>query len=186
MKSWKDLLGVVRSVEENPEQFGPHTKELLSLAVIMQRTSWYSSVKKPSSLDDTVARVTSWDEALTILEDRDEVRYSVHGSIVAPCDIVENALHREPQRHQWWMAFRAWSRSAFTIDSPPEDPSWGLDKFALVLDYPVDVIEHASKEILVSDLVDCTYFREHFQWFAYGYFPCGWEGDWPDGKLRVY
>lgn len=185
MKTWQELLGVVRSVEENPEEYGPHTKELLSLAAVLQRTEWYANVANPSPLDGTVTRVKSWAEAWTILDDVDEVRYTVHGSLVAACDVIDQALHREPQRRVWARAFRQWSRAVFTIPAPPRDPAWNRDRFALAIDYPVDVIEYAIREIAVSDTVECTYFRQHFQWFAYGYFPCGWDGEWPAGKLRV-
>ncbi len=186
MKTWKELLGVVRAVEERAEEYGPHTKELLSLAAILQRAAWYANVNKPSSLDHTVTRVNSWNEAWIILGDLDEVRYTVHGSLVAACGTIDHALHRDPQRRTWARTFRQWSHAAFTIPAPPRAPSWSRDQFALALDYPVDVIEYAILEIAVSDVVDCTYFREHFQWFAYGYFPCGWDGEWPAGKLRVF
>ncbi|KAB2896280.1 MAG: hypothetical protein F9K40_14780 [Kofleriaceae bacterium] len=32
----------------------------------------------------------------------------------------------------------------------------------------------------------CTYFRDQLGWFMAGLLPCGWEGDWPRGRLRVF
>ena len=29
-------------------------------------------------------------------------------------------------------------------------------------------------------------FREQLAWFQVGRFPCGWDGDWPNGRMRVY
>jgi hypothetical protein len=41
-------------------------------------------------------------------------------------------------------------------------------------------------EIIGSPEAECTYFREQLPWFHAGRFPCGWDGDWPSGRMRVY
>ena len=41
-------------------------------------------------------------------------------------------------------------------------------------------------EIIASPEAECTYFREQLPWFHAGHFPCGWDGDWPSGRMRVY
>ena len=32
----------------------------------------------------------------------------------------------------------------------------------------------------------CFFFLELLMVYEAGHFPCGWRGDWPDGKLIVY
>jgi hypothetical protein len=41
-------------------------------------------------------------------------------------------------------------------------------------------------EIVASPEAECTYFREQLSWFHAGHLPCGWDGDWPSGRMRVY
>jgi hypothetical protein len=39
---------------------------------------------------------------------------------------------------------------------------------------------------IITPEANCTYFREQLTWFQAGHFPCGWQGDWPTAKMRVY
>ncbi len=41
-------------------------------------------------------------------------------------------------------------------------------------------------ELEYADLVPPRFFAERAKWYLAGHFPCGWEGDFPKGRLIVY
>ncbi len=41
-------------------------------------------------------------------------------------------------------------------------------------------------EMVVADLTDVHLLRDMWYWYRAGHWPCGWEGEWPDGRLIVY
>ncbi len=186
MRTWRELLGVVREIQADPERFGPHTKALMSALAVLQRTRWYASVGTPSSFDAQVVRVRSWDEAWQVLGDMREERYAIHGTLLGPSLQVGELIERDPQRHAWWRFVRKLMLDSLDVESPPTQPGWDSQKTAFTMDYPHDLLDHLLKEIIVADQTSCTYFREQFQWLAYGYFPCGWDGGWPSGRMRVF
>jgi hypothetical protein len=55
-----------------------------------------------------------------------------------------------------------------------------------VYEYLYEFVSMLLAEIIASPEAECTYFREQLPWFHAGHFPCGWDGDWPHGHMRVY
>lgn len=182
MKTWHDLLNTITRVRKEPTKYGPHTRELGSAIAVLQDAEWYASVGTPSPLDERVVRLGSWDEAWAVLDDPPGY---FRGVLVRPADLVMAARKADPQTDEWWHMARGLFEDAVTVDNPPTE-GWKLGRRAKALDYLTWTFERLLEEIIVADRVDCTYFREQLQWFAAGYFPCGWEGDWPVGKMRVY
>lgn len=43
-----------------------------------------------------------------------------------------------------------------------------------------------AAEIVAADIVPFDIFRQMWKWYRKGHWPCGWEGNWPDGKLIVF
>jgi hypothetical protein len=53
-----------------------------------------------------------------------------------------------------------------------------------LLDFPERTVRCALYECLVDDVVPrVTFFRDLLPWFEQGYWPCGWQGEYPDGKV---
>ncbi|HCS54733.1 hypothetical protein [Rubinisphaera sp.] len=44
----------------------------------------------------------------------------------------------------------------------------------------------ALREITYHEVTDATYFLLPASWIFKGHFPCGYEGNYPDGKLVIY
>ena len=44
----------------------------------------------------------------------------------------------------------------------------------------------ALREIRYHDLTLATYYMLPASWIFKGHFPCGYEGEYPDGKLVIY
>ncbi len=184
MKSWQALLGIVRGEPET--RFGPYTKQLTSVILVLQHDLWYQRIGEPSELDDHVVRVKSWSEAWSILDPWDATKYTAHGMLLEPARIVNRLIDADSGRRGWWQSACELLHETVEIEPPPSESAWSAEKVALTIDYPDDLIHHLLKEIIVQDLTDCTFFREQFPWLAYGYLPCGWDGAWPAGKPRVY
>lgn len=48
-----------------------------------------------------------------------------------------------------------------------------------------DII-HLCIEAEYADVVSPAFFASQGYWYVNGHFPCGWKGDFPDGKLVIY
>jgi hypothetical protein len=190
MRTWQGILSCIEKVVV--ETYGPHTKEIGSAVLGLQDTKWYANVGTPSPLDGQVIRVRSWQEAWAILSDSD--RYSSRGILLSPAELVRAARRTSPAQQAWWEEARQLLVQEVDIDYPPASPepipgrpTADLElREALAMDYIGDTLEHVLEEIIVSDRVACTCFREQLQWLAAGYFPCGWDGRWPNGRMRVF
>jgi hypothetical protein len=181
VKTWQELLGA-RTFRE--QQYGPHTNEIGSMIVALQGAPWYTNIGRPSDLDGRVTRMASLSEAWSILEDRE--RYTVEGVLVAPSDHLYELRDAHPAEAQWWKAARSSLIAAVEHESPPVPGEASGDVEALAMDYASLTLDLILAEIVLSEHTRCTYFREQLQWLVAGYFPCGWDGDWPVGRMRVY
>lgn len=47
-------------------------------------------------------------------------------------------------------------------------------------------ILHLCMEAEYADIVPPGFYASQAYWYAKGHFPCGWSGDFPDGKLIIY
>jgi len=193
VKTWQALLRKVRSVGR--EQYGPHTKEIGAMIIALQEAQWYANVRKPSPLDAQVIRVGSWKEAWSILEDPDPDRYTSRGLLDAPTSLLEGLRVANEAENAWWKAARQLVIEAVQVKRPPA-PAGPMQRLqdlasdrimleAIAGDYLYDTLDRILEEIILADHTDCTYFREQLQWLAAGYFPCGWDGRWPEGRMRV-
>jgi hypothetical protein len=63
-----------------------------------------------------------------------------------------------------------------------------LDTSIAMSDYVIEFVRLLFIEIYAGDIAapQCTYFRDQLGWFLAGFFPCGWEGEWPHGRMRVF
>src|SRR5262245_36032940 len=56
-----------------------------------------------------------------------------------------------------------------------------------LVDPPIRLLWGAVDEIMVADLEpSLTFFGSLFPWLRRGHWPCGWEGEWPQGKLILW
>lgn len=44
----------------------------------------------------------------------------------------------------------------------------------------------ACMENEYADLIPPKLFKDRIDWYLAGHFPCGWEGDFPEGSLIVF
>jgi hypothetical protein len=183
---WTDLLS--QRFSNVHEEYGPNSQAIASALATLDETQWLQRVGEPwgepgREMDDRVFVVRSWQEALTIFgEDR---RYNVNGVLVAPCLLVDGVFERIPEREEWWQKAREEAKR-YTLLTGWAPKSLVQEHRDLLYEHLWEFVSMLLAEIIASPEAKCTYFREQLTWFHAGHFPCGWEGDWPMGRMRVF
>jgi hypothetical protein len=181
---WTELLS--RRFSNIRDEYGPNSQEVASAFWVLSRTPWTEHAGEPLN-DDAITVVRSWDDALKVLNKdlatRDR-RYNAMGHLEAPCTRVDEIFERIPERDAWWQTAREEAKRYVILDGVPRSrPRADRDN---VYEYLYEFVSMLLAEIIASPEAECTYFREQLPWFHSGRFPCGWEGDWPSGRMRVY
>ena len=175
---------------------------------------WLPNLGSASSRDSEASRVSTWPEAFRMFaEGISDVHAtgkgtSTSGTLNAPlwlllrrldldetlhrktADVANRALSELPDRH--YAAAKAIGPSILEEAWPDaaelEDAGAPLYAMMTIGDYIHGYIRLLFIEIYAGDVAEprCTYFRDQLGWFLAGFLPCGWEGAWPDGKLRVF
>jgi hypothetical protein len=181
---WTELLS--RRFDNVGDEYGPNSQEVAWAFWVLSKTKWTEHAGELLS-DDGITIVHSWDDALKIL-DRDlqthDHRYNAMGHLEAPCERVDEIIERIPEREAWWQAAREEAKRYAVLGGVPQSrPRTDRDH---VFEYLYEFVSMLLAEIIASPEAESTYFREQLSWFHAGHFPCGWEGDWPDGRMRVF
>lgn len=180
MKSWRELL--TRPPAYTGQEFGPEGAGVASALWAIKETPWFSKVGEPLPVD-RVVRVQSWEDALTIFDDKSGEKYNINGHLIAAHKRCSDVLDARPELEVWRQAAQSKARKVATYPGAPKHlPQERRD---LVFEYLWELVSMLMAEVIVAPYVDCTYFREQCAWFHEGRLPCGWEGDWPVGMMRV-
>jgi hypothetical protein len=184
---WTDLLS--RRITNIKEAYGPNSRAVIAAFAALSDASWLEHVGEPW-LEDfgeqaDLGRVTiarSWEQALTIFDESQ--RYNINGLLQRPCDRVDEALARLPEGRGWWQSARNDVKRYISLSGIPDDLP--QDRQDLLFENMYEFVSMLLAEIIASPEAECTYFREQLPWFHAGHFPCGWDGEWPSGRMRVY
>jgi hypothetical protein len=181
---WTELLS--RRFDNVSDEYGPNSQEVASAFWVLSKTKWTEHAGEPIS-DEGITVVRSWDDALKIL-DRDlqtrDARYNAMGHLEAPCERLDQIFERMPGRDAWWQAARDEAKRYAVLGGVPQSrPRADRDH---VFEYLYEFVSMLLAEIIASPEVECTYFRAQLPWFHAGHFPCGWEGEWPNGRMRIF
>ena len=152
----------------------------------MLATDWLMNVGRASTLDHTVARVSSWPEASEIFKPGPR---HVTGILATPAYYLLGLLDGEPDQKTAHAANAAASAAASRVDFYPFIPDdLPLSTDVALGDYLTSYVRFLFLEIFAASQLkaSCSFFRDQFGWFTAGFFPCGWVGDWPSGRMRVF
>ena len=193
--------------DSDPDGAANHAASQLRVA------PWFASVGAASDLDAAVVRVATWHDAFRMFRDGVSREFwprtgtATTGTLNAPNVLLTERIDREaalfesvtrkadaavaalPRRH--YAAAKdvgalvprdAWPQRAGFDESGP-----GISGMVTLGDYAHEYLKLLFREIYAGDLTEprCTYFRDQLGWFCAGLLPCGWDGDWPDGRMRV-
>lgn len=169
----------------------------------LHETSWLAHLGAPSNLDDLVVRVASFDRAMAIFkegglnEDGSHKTYNGNGTLYAPLWLLlrrldaDDALNRQTAAAANHALDALFGYYTAVGDGASRHVEPGVDTFETEIavgDYVHEFIRLLFIEIYAGDIAEsrCTYFRDQLGWFLAGFLPCGWEGEWPQGRMRVF
>ena len=178
MMSWQELLAPFKSDREL--LLGPFTHQFVSATMALEDAPWFHRVGQVKD-EQSVTSVASWSDALTVFDKTDE-RYH-QGHLAAPMWLVIDTVDRYPERSGW--VETAYSTARDRLDPHVSPTGVALPPGVFLGDHVIEYVHFLLMEIAVQDIVSCSYFREQLPWWAAGHFPCGWDGTWPVGRLRV-
>lgn len=187
---WTKLLG--HRFTDVHDEYGPNSHAVVCAFEAIDETRWLERVGEPwlegsgehlHRVD--IAIVHSWDDALAIFRDRSAERYNANGILQAACDRIDPMFPKPSEREAWWQRAREDAKrySALMSWIPRSLEQRDQD---LLFENLYEYVSMLLAEIIASPDVDCTYFREQLPWFRAGHFPCGWDGAWPQGRMRIF
>jgi hypothetical protein len=170
------------------DEYGPSSQMVASALRTLDKTRWLENVggSRFEPIDKIVGNVVlvrSWGEAVTIFGNYP--KYNANGILEAPCSRVDPVFVRFPEREIWWQKARDDAKHYTALGGWIPD-SLTHEQQDLIFEHLYEYVSMLLAEIIASPEAECTYFREQLPWFHAGHFPCGWEGDWPNGQMRVF
>jgi hypothetical protein len=179
---WTKLLS--HRFDDVSDEYGPNSHEVVCAFEALDEIDWLAHAGEPLE-DLRVSVVQSWEDALTILHKaRGRGRYNVMGILQAPCTRIAQVYERFPERDLSWKGAREEAKRYAILDGVPRSRPW--EDRELMFEHLYEYVSMLISEIIASPEASCTYFREQLEWFHIGRFPCGWDGDWPAGRMRVF
>jgi len=185
-RTWKEILA--DRWEGVDGLYGPHSHEVWSAVEYFSETKWFAHVGAPIEPNAGVVQVSGWKDACSIFArfaKGPNGPYDMFGHLAAAVELV-HPVTTDPIEGAWWQEARneAANRAIFSAHTPKaiEESLFEVP----LLKYLFEHMSWALAEIIGSAHVSSTYFREQLQWFSAGHFPCGWEGSWPSGRMRVF
>lgn len=167
------------------EVIGTSADAATRAAQALRGARWFSSVLQATDLDRDVERVPSWEEAIASLDRPDQTS----GVLYAPAAHILAILDEEPSQRAATVGDTAARRVLSVIDVHPAIPATlGVPDAVTVADAITGFVRFLFLEISAAQLAPdrpCTYFRDQLGWFLAGFLPCGWAGEWPQGRPRV-
>jgi hypothetical protein len=167
--------------------YGPNTKLIEEVSHRLQSIPWFTRIETPHPDDSRLVRVTleflldqpvdPWNGAAPDAQALTE-RKIIDSSRVSEQYLLQKAFH-EP-----WTTGQADSVLDVLLH---RYQSYYKDTHSYaheLLDFPARTIRCALYECLVDDITPkITFFRDLLPWFEQGYWPCGWRGRYPEGRL---
>lgn len=155
------------------------------LLAILTRARWLASVGHPSDADHAVTREHSWQAAAAALDAPE----STSGTLDAPSYEILQCLDAEESQQTAQLADSAARDAVAALTLSQHIPAGlPLDVDVTIGDALTAYVRFLHLEVFAAARLGatCTYFRGQLPWFVAGLLPCGWAGEWPAGRLRVF
>ncbi len=148
----------------------------------LDQADWFSRV----GVKDTEVAIVldSWPDAIEQCSDLEWQDLGIH----AANQLCERILERSKERFQRW--------NDICIEMKKTTEPFVRKKIAAVVrefELP-PIFEHSVQwdilhlcmEAEYADVFPPAYYASQAYWYVNGHFPCGWQGDFPDGMLIIY
>ena len=167
--------------------FGPNTTLIDDFRRRLESWPWFTRIETPHPQDDQLVRVP-----LKFLLDKPtdpwngaagEAEIQIDRRIIDSARVSEQYLVDKAFQAPW----RAFYADKVLETLQERYPGYYGDRFRYaeeLLDFPERTIRYALFECLVDDIQPrVMFFRDLMPWFEEGYWPCGWQGNFPQGQL---
>ena len=183
IEHWSELLAYEK-FPSYKDEYGPYTQQIVNCFESIDCISWFRfSGADMINPEYEVENVSTWVAAVAPLMTTPET-YDVNGHLKAPSEELDPWRRKRTTGKFYRSAAKDVQKHVDFMKYLPrflERP----DKDFLRLHIEA-FIDGLLLEIIVQDEVESTYFRELLSWYDAGHFPCGWEGEYPEGKQRVF
>lgn len=165
-------------------EYGPHGGDLMRVFTWLDETPWLEHVGSALARRADVAFVADWETALAPLMAAGLEAYGPNGHLFEPSQRCIDVIESETWREYWERARE--DVAPFINFSPYIPRTLNSEQRDVLWEYVYEYISFLLAECIAPEVVDMHYFRDMLGWFKAGHFPCGWEGVWPRGRMRVY
>lgn len=180
---WDELLEF-EEFHDFTDEYGDYTQEIVNCFETLDTVSWFQYAGSDAPAEFDVTNITTWGDAIAPIIDRRNKKYDVTGHLKDP--VAE--LDPWRRKRNTGKDYRAAAKDVVHfVDYHKYVPAF-LEKpeREFLLAHIGAFVDNLLVEVISQEFVESTHFRELLSWFEAGFFPCGWEGQWPDGRLRVF
>ncbi len=180
MKTWQEILNI--AWEDVKDEYGPQSQVVVSTFEALGQIDWFKRIGDPKPA--TIVDISSWQEAINPLISNETKAYGPNGHLLKPSLICIGITESEEYGELWQLA----REDAFDYCNvrPYIPKALNTDEKDFIDEYIYEFVSFLLAEIIGSNTTNSTYFREMLSWFWMGHFPCGWNGNWPEGHMKVY
>jgi hypothetical protein len=149
----------------------------------LEGISWLASVGQPIDRGDCLF-VSSWDEAVTACQSRRK-----KGVALEVANRLREAIRAasKVRLQQWNKIVQAIRPKVVNLAKKKAQPYLKKHKLPkIVLDQLHWDILHWCMEQEYADLIPSGFYSQLGEIYLLQHFPCGWDGEYPEGKLLVY
>jgi len=179
-------------------QYGPNWAMIQRYIEEIPEGFLFQNVGQPDPADRDVRRIHDWDTL------EKSVDYSFEGADAKTCPYLRflllcdrvrqkaEALGTEHALHEALVNATAGAADTYASEVGGEQDEQFLEfVYSVEPEYywRASIQDHCSyiaTEMVVAHLTDIHLMRDMWYWYRAGHWPCGWEGDWPEGRLIVF
>lgn len=166
-----------------------HKFEETDLKARLAQIEWFANRGKPMQLDLTmeIQQARSWEEAMTYCKSLTWQNATLEAQ--NQLSMVLNWNDRAAFQANWNPTVVAHKKETLgpLVESKivPFQKQHGLDE-RLIHAVQWDILGALMENSFMKSKHSCFFFLELLQVYEAGHFPCGWIGEWPEGKLVLY
>ena len=172
--------------------FGPNTPAVLSFLDSIREVPWFSKVGEPTERDAELIRVD-----FDFLAQHHAAPYAPWGVALVNAEIrIERLVFDHSRLGEWDLVrkevkfSRSWVEKFYDMLFQRYSGYYGDDTCLYaheMVEIPFRLLWGAVDEVMLGDLdPNLSFFGSLIPWFRRGHWPCGWQGDWPQGKLVLW
>jgi hypothetical protein len=171
--------------------FGPNTPAVQAFLESLKDVPWFSRVGQPTEMDSELMRV-----GFDFLAEQYKAPYAAWGTALEHAEsrieqlVFDSRRLGERQAIRKVVKFSDEGVDDFYLALHEQYPGYYGESLLYaheLIEPPIRLLWGAVNEIMVADLEPgLSFFGSLVPWLRRGHWPCGWVGDWPQGKVMLW